>query len=101
MKLLRVTFFAQHVHKDKTHHRNIQKISDSGVYLVLLSEFFPGSLKFCLPSAGLITDNLFKVPITMLLKSSVHEATLRQQHATATKSSDVFSKLKTILHDYI
>ena len=38
------TIFAQQVQKDKTHHRKIQKISDLGVYLVLLSEFFPGSV---------------------------------------------------------
>ena len=43
-KLLPVTFFAQQVQKDKTHHRKIQKISDLGVYLVLLSEFIPGSV---------------------------------------------------------
>ena len=42
-KLLPVTFFAQQVQKDKTHHRKIQKISNLGVYLVLMSEFGPGS----------------------------------------------------------
>ena len=53
-KLLPVTFFAQQIQKDKTHHSKIQKISELGAYLVLLSEFIPGSLKFRLPSAGLI-----------------------------------------------
>ena len=58
-KLFPVTFFAPQVQKDKTHHRKIQKISDLGVYLALLSEFFPGYLKFRLPSAALIcTDDI-------------------------------------------